>query len=165
MIFVLAGVGVVSCIVFVLHRRFFLKKKPEKLSYGNFLNVTAEEVAILANTGYSGHLEHLMHEMGIEKDEPGFYLKYTELKKKMREDYFRNLLDVIARDKQDRVARLLEEYPDFSVQDVLLVMLMDANLDNKTIARFLFVSVDTLKKRKTRLKAKFNGEKVVESES
>ena len=44
--------------------------------------------------------------------------------------------------------------PEFSTQDVLLLLMCEMQLDNKTMARIMGLTLETLKKRKTRMRIK-----------
>ena len=43
-----------------------------------------------------------------------------------------------------------------STQDLILLLLCELRKDNKTIAHIMGINLETLKKRKTRLKSKFS---------
>lgn len=89
---------------------------------------------------------------------PEFYEKYQALNKQEKELYFNELIAIFSKNKREYVRDLFDKYPGLSTQDVLLLLMTEMQLDNKTMARIMGLSMETLKKRKTRLKSKMNVE-------
>lgn len=118
------------------------------------LKVSVGDIVKLANTNYIEQLDILIRESNVMGKLPAFYEKYLELNKSNKEDYFQNLLEVLGKNKQEYINELLNNHPEVSTQEILLLILMKAGIDNKTIARILFINTETLKKRKSRLKVK-----------
>ena len=85
---------------------------------------------------------------------PEFYDKYMNLVKKQKELYFRELIEIFSHNKKEYVRDLLDKYAGFSTQDVLLLLMCEMQLDNKTMARIMGLTLETLKKRKTRMRIK-----------
>ena len=117
-------------------------------------NVSVRELLTLANAGFIEDIEALMEESGVANKQPVFYGKYQELGKANREVYFRNLLEILSKNKPGLVDDLINSYAGISTQDILLLLLTEAGLENKVMARILFINAETLKKRKSRLKVK-----------
>lgn len=118
------------------------------------LKVSVGDIVKLANTNYIEQLDILIRESNVMGKLPAFYEKYLELNKSNKEDYFQNLVEVLGKTKQEYINELLNNHPEVSTQEILLLILMKAGIDNKTIARILFINTETLKKRKSRLKVK-----------
>ena len=68
--------------------------------------------------------------------------------------YFRELIEIFSHNKKEYVRDLLDKYAGFSTQDVLLLLMCEMQLDNKTMARIMGLTLETLKKRKTRMRIK-----------
>lgn len=157
---------VCACIVFFcLVIKLFLtlradRIKPEvpaslPLTFEPFLTVTASDVTALANTGFMERMEVLICTSNVENKLPAFYEKYTELTKSCKEQYFQHLLELFMKGKGRWLDKFLKKYPEVSVQDTLMLYMLETGFDNRTIARLLMINYETLKKRKLRLKAKF----------
>lgn len=134
-----------------------VRTSPE--NFDPFLRIAVADIVKLANTHYIEQLDVLIRETKVEAKLPAFYEKYLELNKMNKEEYFQNLVEVLGKDKQDYINGLLDNYPEVSTQEILLLLLMEAGIDNKTIARILFILPETLKKRKSRLKVKLSKKK------
>ena len=93
-------------------------------------------------------------EYKINLKNPEFYDKYMNLVKKQKELYFRELIEIFSHNKKEYVRDLLDKYAGFSTQDVLLLLMCEMQLDNKTMARIMGLTLETLKKRKTRMRIK-----------
>lgn len=120
-------------------------------------DVSVRDVLKLVNTSFIEEVDTLIEESNIPGKQPVFYAKYQELTKNNRDAYFQNLMEILSKNKPGFVERLMTGYPEISTQDILLLLLHNAHLENKVIAKVLFISMETLKKRKTRLKAKMGG--------
>ncbi|MDL2283338.1 hypothetical protein LJB94_02350 [Odoribacter sp. OttesenSCG-928-G04] len=118
------------------------------------LNINASDIAKLAHADYIVELDMLVESEELEVKMPEFYQKLSELNKRMRDKYFQNLLEVLIKGNEEWLNDALISRPELSVQDILLILLDHIGFDNKTIAQMLFVSLSTLKKRKTRLNTK-----------
>ena len=68
------------------------------------------------------------------------------LVKKQKELYFRELIEIFSHNKKEYVRDLLDKYAGFSTQDVLLLLMCEMQLDNKTMARIMGLTLETLKK-------------------
>ena len=64
------------------------------------------------------------------------------------------LIEIFSHNKKEYVRDLLDKYAGFSTQDVLLLLMCEMQLDNKTMARIMGLTLETLKKRKTRMRIK-----------
>lgn len=117
-------------------------------------NISVRELLNLVNAGFSEDVELLMEESGVINKQPIFYGKYQELSKANREVYFQNLLEILSKNNPGFVDNLMNHYTGVSMQDILLLLLNETGLENKVIARVLFINAETLKKRKSRLKVK-----------
>lgn len=118
------------------------------------IGVTMEDILRLVSLNNSASLHALLLQYRIHVKMPEFYEKYQAANKKEKEFYFDELITIFARNREEEMQDLYENYPGLSSQDVLLWLLMEAHLDNKTIARILEISFEALKKRKSRLKSK-----------
>lgn len=126
---------------------------PPELTDEN-LYLTVKDVLRLANNEYVEYLEALIKEHELETKFPAFHEKYQTASYINKDRYFQDLFEILSMPRKQYVAELFATYQEFSTQDVLLLLLCEAKLDNRTISRILFISMDTLKKRKTRLKMK-----------
>lgn len=70
--------------------------------------------------------------------------------------YFNELITIFSKNRREYVRDLFDQHTGLSIQDVLLLLMSEMELDNKTMSRILGISTETLKKRKTRLKSKMN---------
>lgn len=120
-------------------------------------DVSVRDVLRLVNTSFMEEIDTLLEESNISNKQPVFYAKYQGLTKNNRDAYFQNLMEILSKNEPGFVDRLMTDYPDISTQDILLLLLHNAHLENKLIAKVLFINTETLKKRKTRLKAKMGG--------
>lgn len=118
------------------------------------LNLTVKDVLKLANNEYVEYLEKLIREHELETKVPAFYEKYQTASLISKDKYFQNLFEILCTSRKQYVAELFATYQEFSTQDVVLLLMCEAKLDNKTISGILSISMDTLKKRKTRLRMK-----------
>ena len=119
-----------------------------------FFKVAAGVIVKLTNANFIEQLELLIRESNVESKLPAFYEKYLELNKTNKEGYFQNLLEMLGKNRGNYINTLLGNHPEISTQEILLLILMQEKFDNKSIARILFITPETLKKRKSRLKAK-----------
>lgn len=119
-----------------------------------FLRVTVQDVLKLAHAHYMEKLDQLVEETNLKEKVPAFYDDYQRLSKNSKETYFQSLLEVLCVHRQDWLSRMVNGPVDMATQDILLMLLMEEELENKNIARILFITPDALKKRKTRLKLK-----------
>ena len=115
---------------------------------------TAKGSSQLANINTAMDVGYLMLEYKINLKIPEFYDKYMNLVKKQKELYFRELIEIFSHNKKEYVRDLLDKYAGFSTQDVLLLLMCEMQLDNKTMARIMGLTLETLKKRKTRMRIK-----------
>lgn len=119
-----------------------------------YLYVTASDVEKLANIIYIEQLDALIRQSNAEQKLPAFYEKYLELNKSCKEQYLQNLLAVFVKGKEGWLDSFMKKYTDISPQDILMMLMLEAGFDNKSITRMLMVNYETLKKRKSRLKTK-----------
>lgn len=124
------------------------------------IGITLEDILRLVSLNSSASLHALLLQYRIHVKMPGFYEEYQAVSKKEKEFYFDELITIFARNREEEIQDLYEKYPGLSPQDVLLWLLMEVHLDNKTIARILEISFEALKKRKSRLKSKMQLEAV-----
>lgn len=118
------------------------------------LSLSVKEALRLANNEYVEDIDVLVKEYNLETEAPGFYEKYQIVNRIHKDKYFQDLYEIICAPRKAYVTELLFAHQEFTSQDILLLLMCEARLDNRTMARILFVSQDTLKKRKTRLKLK-----------
>lgn len=129
------------------------KRQKEVWDKGSVL-FPLQDMLQLANMNTVMEVGYLMQEYKVNLKMPDFYDKYMSLVKKQKELYFRDLIEIFSRDKEEYVRDLLDKYAGFSTQDVLLLLMCEMKLDNKTIARMMGLTLETLKKRKTRMRIK-----------
>lgn len=134
-----------------LHNEIF-RPRPENCEL--FFKIDITDVVKLTNTDYIEQLEVLIRRADVESNLPALYKKYLKLNRTNKEKYFQNLVEVLGRDKQDYINNLLDNHPDVSTSEILLLLLLEAEIDNKTIARMLFIQPESIKKRKSRLRLK-----------
>lgn len=153
------------CLIFIgLLIRLRLKMKAERkqtysplkepLPFAPSVSITAFEIEKLSNIVYIERLETLVRQANIEQKLPAFYEKYSELNKMYREHYLGNLLMLFNKGRERELDRLMKTYTELSVPDILMMFMLDAGFDNKSIARMLWINYETFKKRKSRLKVK-----------
>lgn len=126
----------------------------EPLIFGPTVNITAFEIEKLSNIAYMEQLEALFRQANVEQRLPAFYEKYVALNKGCKEQYLENLLLLFAKGKEGSLDRFMKKYTELSTQDILMMFMLDAGFDNKSIMRMLWINYETFKKRKSRLKSK-----------
>lgn len=118
------------------------------------IDITLDEIIRLIGIDMTKDIGSLIVEYGLAKKMPEFYEKYQLLSKHAKELYFNELIDIFSRNRKEDVSGLFDKYPSFTHQDVLLLLMSKMKLDNKTMAKIMGLTLDTLKKRKTRLRLK-----------
>lgn len=118
------------------------------------IDITLQDIIRLAALNTTPDVNSLIIEYKIDRKNPGFYEKYLALSKREKELYFNELVTIFSKNRREYVQELFDHHPALSVQDVLLILMSEAQLDNKTMARILSLNAETFKKRKSRLKAK-----------
>lgn len=143
--------------------------KQEKRKQGSAekdkVDITVQDIIRLAALNTSLDVGTLIIEYKINVKMPDFYEKYQTLSKHEREQYFNELIAIFSKNRREYVRDLFDTYSGLSTQDVLLLLMSGMLLDNKTIARIMGLSMETLKKRKTRLKSKMQTAEVVAKEA
>lgn len=129
---------------------------PEVMEQREKIDITLEDIVRLAAINMTKDIASLLIEYRIDVERSGFYQKFLALNKHERELYFSVLIDIFSRNKREYVQDLFDRYSSFTNQDVLLLLMCEMQLENKTIARIMGLTRDTLKKRKTRLRQKMN---------
>ena len=112
------------------------------------------ELGKLNNWGFFENIQAQMYMMKISERNPEFYAKYQELFEIHMDSYFQRLMGVLGRNDPKLYDIVVTRYESLSTQEMLLVMLMDTELLNREMADMLYIPLETLKKRKLRLKAK-----------
>lgn len=144
---VIAGTG----IVWYCHKR---QKKTKEPKEEDEMKVTLEDLLHLSALNINLDVNSLMIEHRVPEKEPMFYEKYQDLVKQQKEWYFGELLNIFSKNRREYVSDLFERYNSLSTQDVVLLLMGSIPLENKMMARVMQVNLDTLKKRKRRLKLK-----------
>lgn len=153
------------CLIFIgLTIRLRLKIKAEEkeasappsepFPFGPTVSITAFDIEKLSNIDYIEHLDSLLRQSHVEQKLPAFYEKYIGLNKICRERYLEDLLMIFSRGKERELDSFMKNYTELSVPDILMMFMLDAGFDNKSIARMLWINYETFKKRKSRLKIK-----------
>ncbi|WP_251621373.1 hypothetical protein [Odoribacter lunatus] len=161
----IAGMVVVlSCILGGVSVYVFLKIRSEKeedvrepvwpMMFEPLLRVTPDDVERLTQIIFWDHLEVLMEQSKVEQKLPWFYNQCLDLRKSCREKYLDILFSLFTRDRKEWTDRLMKEYTEINPQDILMMLMVEAGYNNKSIARLLWINYETFKKRKSRLKAK-----------
>lgn len=139
-----------------LHYLWEIRKPalPEVIEQREKIDITLEDIVRLATINMTKDIASLVIEYNIDVDKPGFYERFQALNKHEKEMYFNELIDMFSRNKREYVQDLFDRYSSFTNQDVLLLLMCEMQLENKTMARIMGLTRDTLKKRKTRLRQK-----------
>lgn len=154
-------IGVALGIIIAVGVFWFVRKKPEESPVWmekEKIDITIQDIIRLAALNTTLDVTSLIIEYKINIKFPEFYERYQALNKRERELYFDELITIFSKNRPEYVRELYDQHPVLSTQDVLLLLMNEMKLDNKTIARVLALSMETLKKRKTRLKAKIRAE-------
>lgn len=117
-------------------------------------DLTLQDLIRLVSAGSIVWVNSLMDDFEVAGKMPEFYEKYQLLNKDTKEYYFQELIRVLSKNKRGYIENLVEHHPEFSTQDRLLLLMCEIEIDNKTMSRIMLSNLDTLKKRKTRLRAK-----------
>lgn len=135
------------------------QRKPKEV-VENKININLQDIISLASLNTSMDVSALIIEHEIHTSNPDFYAKYRALNKQEKELYFNELIDILSKNRREYVRDLFDKYPKFNNQDVLLLLMCQMQVDNKTKARVLGLPLETLKKRQTRLKEKMQVEEI-----
>lgn len=150
----LAGIVLGAGTASVWWRRQEKREQKKNFLEKEKIDIILPDLIRIASCNTALDVSYLILEYKINIRMPEFYEKYQLLNKQEKELYFNELIDIFSRNKREYVDELLEKYSSFSKQDVLLLLMCEMQLDNKTMARIMGLSLETLKKRKTRLKQK-----------
>lgn len=118
------------------------------------IEITLQDIIRLAALNTTLDVTSLIIEYKINIKMPEFYEKYQGLVKREKELYFNELIAIFSKNKREYVQDLFDRYVGLTPQDVLLLLMGEMEIDNKTMARIMGLGMETLKKRKTRLKSK-----------
>ena len=124
------------------------------------IDITLQDIIRLAALNTRLDVSSLIIEYKINIKIPDFYEKYQALSKHEKELYFSELITIFTKNRREYVEELFNRNAGLSTPDVLLLLMGEMQLDNKTMARIMGVGMETLKKRKTRLKAKLQSAEV-----
>lgn len=145
------GCLLAGCVFWWVGRK---RESPVKPKPKRKIDITVLDILRLASLSTTLDVTALIMEYRIHIKNPEFYERYQALNKRERELYFDQLIIIFSRNHPENIARWYQKYPNLSTQDMLLLIMSSLELDNKTMAQILVLSPETLKKRKTRLKAK-----------
>ena len=153
--FIFAGIAV-GCMIAGGVFWFAGRKAQEPAGWGrkDRIDITVQDIIRLAALSTTLDVHSLIIEYKINIKNPEFYEKYQALNKHERELYIDELITIFSKNRPGDIRELYDQYPSLSTQDVLLLLMIEMKLDNKTMARIMALMMETLKKRKTRLKAK-----------
>lgn len=156
LILILACSLIIACVIIGVFYQRILKAEDQReiIMPDAYLRMSVEDVLSLINADHLADMDFLIEDCNVERKLPAFYEKYQALNKVHREKYFDRLLRFLSTTEEPYLDDLYKECPELSTQDLLLLLLGRAKFENKMIAQLLFISLDTLKKRKTRLRAK-----------
>lgn len=162
-LFLILGISLGASIV-MLFRRWEEEKGKNKPLFveREKVDISIEDIIRLAALNNTLDVSSLIMVHKINVKMPEFYEKYQTLIKQEKELYFTELIAIFSKNRREYVQNLFNQNPCLSVTDVLLVLMLGTNIDNKTIARIMGVSMDTLKKRRTRLKTKLRSDVTVD---
>lgn len=135
---------------------FFRKKteRPVVCPETDKMDITVQDILRLTALSNASDITSLLIEYKIHVRYPEFYEKYQALSKHGQELYFEELIAIFSKGQPEKVRELYEQYSDLSTQDALLLLMSDLGLDNRTMSRVMALTLEALKKRKTRLNAK-----------
>lgn len=154
-IVIAAGLIALAAIGWWICTRILKKRnEPVEEEQSRDMEVTLQDFIRLAALNTALDVGNLILEYKLDEGMPAFYEKYREQNKNWKEAYFLALIDILGRNKREYVRNLYDNYAALSTQDILLLLLWKQGLDNKTMAQVMCSNLDTLKKRKSRLKAK-----------
>lgn len=151
----LLGLGIMYIALrFVWHER---ERNKENLIGKDKININLQDIISLAVLNTAVDVGALIIEYKIHVKFPEFYEKYQALNKQEKELYFNELIEILSKNRREYVHGLFDKYPGFTNQDVLLLLMCEMQTDNRTMARIMGLTLETLKKRKTRLRSKMQG--------
>lgn len=159
MVFAYLFIGIVAGAAIVGSLWWFArnKRQPAKVWVEKEkVDITVQDIIRLAALNTTVDVSSLIIEYKINIKMPDFYEKYQKLSKHEKELYFSELISIFSKNRREYVRDLFDHYTGLSTQDVLLLLMCEMQLDNKTMARIMGLSMETLKKRKTRLKVKMH---------
>lgn len=141
------------CLIIKLCRKEGVVTCKEKTEMA-LTDLTLQDLIHLVSAGSIVWVNSLMDDFEVAGKMPEFHEKYQLLNRDTKEYYFQELIRVLGKNKRGYIENLVEHHPEFSTQDRLLLLMCEMELDNKTMSRIMLSNLDTLKKRKTRLRAK-----------
>ena len=112
------------------------RKRQKEVQDKGRVVIPLRDMVQLANINTAMDVGYLMLEYKINLKIPEFYDKYMNLVKKQKELYFRELIEIFSHNKKEYVRDLLDKYAGFSTQDVLLLLMCEMQLDNKTYKKY-----------------------------
>ncbi len=133
------------------HGRMSLSEPETALSAGGL-----DDVLRLANVNIMSDLSGLVSDHKVVEHMPGFFENFQDLIKQGQENYYTELWHILNYYRGERLQKLQDRGLKLSTQDLILLLLCELRKDNKTIAHIMGINLETLKKRKTRLKSKFS---------
>ena len=161
MVAVYVGIGFVAGCMLTGGMFWLFRKKTDRpvVRPGkNNMDSTVQDIIRLSALSIVPEVSSLIIEYKIHVKHPTFYERYQALNKHERELYLEELVTIFSKGHPEKVRELHEKYPGLSMQDVLLLLMSGQGLDNRTIARIMSLTLETLKKRKTRLNAKIRAD-------
>lgn len=150
---IVIGAAIVGCI-------WWLTQEKEEPVQGRVekekVDITVQDIMRLAALNTAVDVSSLIIEYKINKKMPDFYEKYQKLSKHEKDLYFNELIAIFSKNRREYVRDLFDQYGGLSTQDVLLLLMCEMQLDNKTMAMIMGLNKDAFKKRKSRLKVKMH---------
>lgn len=116
--------------------------------------IELREISKLNNWNFFENLQALIRLTHLAEKNPQFYSKFQELYQTHMDGYLWRLMEALGRDNPRLYDVVNRRYGYLSIQEMLLIMLMDTNLLNREMAEIVCTPLETHKKRKLRLKAK-----------
>jgi len=161
-LYVLAGMmlGVAGMLCWEYGRKTPELPEPRLMDKEN-VGITAGDIIHLLSMNVTQDITSLIIEYELHLKEPEFYARYQAMAKHEKELYINELIDIFSKNKREYVRDLFDRYASFTHQDVLLLLMCEMQFSNKSMASILGLSLDTLKKRKTRLRVKMRTGKPV----
>lgn len=115
-----------------------------------------DDILRLANVNIMSDLSALVAEHKVVEHMPGFFENFQDLIKQGQENYYTELWHILNCYRGERIKKLQDCGLKLTHQDLILLLLCEFRKDNRTIAHLMGINLETLKKRKTRLKSKFS---------
>mgnify|MGYP000648194820 CR=1 FL=1 len=130
------------------------RKRQKEVQDKGRVVIPLRDMVQLANINTAMDVGYLMLEYKINLKIPEFYDKYMNLVKKQKELYFRELIEIFSHNFINDTPNTEINTGEDSIYLLVFLPICEMQLDNKTMARIMGLTLETLKKRKTRMRIK-----------